>query len=256
MTASRAEPHVAAVHHPDRPRAPAAPTTPGRAAPARFATELVGFEQDDEGVSGSPPPRHGPERTIRADYLVAADGAHSPVRSARHPMDGRGASPTASPSTSGRHARADRTATSASSTSTSPSCSLSSGSRSPAIRLPRVFATIDRRRAGTRTSARPWIRLAASELVRKALGGADFAGRDRERAALVGRGGARVALPGGTGLPRRRRRARHAADRRFGGNTGIARRPQPRLEAGLVVAGTAGPACSTPTTPSAGRSAG
>lgn len=46
-----------------------------------YATELVGFEQHDDAVTAVVRPRDGgPERTVRAQYLVAADGAHSPVR--------------------------------------------------------------------------------------------------------------------------------------------------------------------------------
>ena len=47
----------------------------------RYATEMVGFEQDDLGVIARLRPRDGgPERRIRAQYLVAADGSHSFVR--------------------------------------------------------------------------------------------------------------------------------------------------------------------------------
>ncbi|MFI4869129.1 MAG: FAD-dependent monooxygenase [Steroidobacterales bacterium] len=47
-----------------------------------YATEMVGFEQDHVGVVAVLRPRDGgPERRIRARYLVAADGAHSVVRS-------------------------------------------------------------------------------------------------------------------------------------------------------------------------------
>jgi len=47
----------------------------------RFGTELVSFEQDDEGVTAVVRTRGtGEERTVRADYLVAADGPRSPVR--------------------------------------------------------------------------------------------------------------------------------------------------------------------------------
>lgn len=52
-----------------------------RGAEHRYATELVGFEQDDDGVTVVVRPRDGgPEETVRAEYLVAADGAHSSVR--------------------------------------------------------------------------------------------------------------------------------------------------------------------------------
>jgi 2-polyprenyl-6-methoxyphenol hydroxylase-like FAD-dependent oxidoreductase len=46
-----------------------------------YATELAGFEQDAAGVVAVLRPRDGgPERRVRARYLVAADGAHSFVR--------------------------------------------------------------------------------------------------------------------------------------------------------------------------------
>jgi putative polyketide hydroxylase len=47
----------------------------------RFGTELVGFEQDADGVTAVLRDREsGAERTVRADYLIAADGPRSPVR--------------------------------------------------------------------------------------------------------------------------------------------------------------------------------
>ena len=47
----------------------------------RFGTELVSFEQDADGVSAVLRTRDtGATRTVRADYLVAADGPRSPVR--------------------------------------------------------------------------------------------------------------------------------------------------------------------------------
>ena len=47
----------------------------------RFGTELVSFEQDGEGVTALVRSREtGGERTVRADYLVAADGPRSLVR--------------------------------------------------------------------------------------------------------------------------------------------------------------------------------
>ncbi|HET9141026.1 FAD-dependent monooxygenase [Actinophytocola sp.] len=46
-----------------------------------FGTELAGFEQRADGVSCVLRPRAGgPERTVLAQYLIAADGAHSAVR--------------------------------------------------------------------------------------------------------------------------------------------------------------------------------
>ena len=46
-----------------------------------YGTELVGFEQDDGGVTSVLRPRDGgPQRSVRSEYLVATDGAHSFVR--------------------------------------------------------------------------------------------------------------------------------------------------------------------------------
>ncbi|EWC63312.1 Polyketide hydroxylase WhiE VIII [Actinokineospora spheciospongiae] len=46
-----------------------------------FNTELVGFAQDDDGVTVTLADRDGERtRTVRADYLIAADGARSTVR--------------------------------------------------------------------------------------------------------------------------------------------------------------------------------
>ncbi len=58
----------------------------------RYATELAGFSQDEHGVVATIRPRDGgEERRIRARYMIAADGAHSPVRRALGvPMVGRG----------------------------------------------------------------------------------------------------------------------------------------------------------------------
>ena len=47
----------------------------------RYASEAASVEQDDSGVTVVVRPRDaGPERSVRASYLVAADGAHSPIR--------------------------------------------------------------------------------------------------------------------------------------------------------------------------------
>ncbi|MEW1549712.1 FAD-dependent oxidoreductase [Streptomyces tsukubensis] len=49
----------------------------------RFSHELVSFEQDEEGVTGLVENRAtGVRFSVRADYLVAADGPRSPVREA------------------------------------------------------------------------------------------------------------------------------------------------------------------------------
>jgi putative polyketide hydroxylase len=50
-------------------------------ADVRFATELAAFEQDDDGVTAVLKDRRtGREQTVRAAYLIAADGAGSPIR--------------------------------------------------------------------------------------------------------------------------------------------------------------------------------
>ncbi|MEV8623626.1 FAD-dependent monooxygenase [Streptomyces sp. NPDC051079] len=47
----------------------------------RYSTELMSFEQDAEGVTAQVKSRDtGEHQTIRADYLVAADGPRSPIR--------------------------------------------------------------------------------------------------------------------------------------------------------------------------------
>jgi putative polyketide hydroxylase len=58
----------------------------------RFGTELVSFSQDADGVSATLEDRaSGGRHTVRARYLVASDGAHSPVREALGvPMAGLG----------------------------------------------------------------------------------------------------------------------------------------------------------------------
>ena len=57
-----------------------------------YGTELVSFESDDEGVTAVVKGRDdGRERTVRARYLVAADGSHSPVRTRLDiPLEGHG----------------------------------------------------------------------------------------------------------------------------------------------------------------------
>src|SRR5688500_10893996 len=47
----------------------------------RFATDMVSFTQDSGGVTATVRPRDGGEtETVRASYMIAADGAHSRVR--------------------------------------------------------------------------------------------------------------------------------------------------------------------------------
>ena len=48
-----------------------------------YGTELCSFEQDDSGVTATVRERDsGASETVSADYLVAADGVHSPIRDA------------------------------------------------------------------------------------------------------------------------------------------------------------------------------
>jgi putative polyketide hydroxylase len=47
----------------------------------RYATELVAFEQDEEGITATIRERQGAtSRRVRASFLVAADGSHSGIR--------------------------------------------------------------------------------------------------------------------------------------------------------------------------------
>ena len=57
-----------------------------------YSTEVVSFETDPEGVTAVVKGRDdGLERTVRARYLVAADGSHSPVRQRLGiPLEGHG----------------------------------------------------------------------------------------------------------------------------------------------------------------------
>lgn len=61
----------------------------------RYGTELCSFEQDEIGVTAVVRDRDsGARQTVRADYLVAADGVHSPVRDTLGvPTSGHGAIP-------------------------------------------------------------------------------------------------------------------------------------------------------------------
>jgi putative polyketide hydroxylase len=62
---------------------------------ARYGTELCSLEQDDSGVTAVLRERSsGATESVRADYLVAADGVHSPIREALGvPISGYGALP-------------------------------------------------------------------------------------------------------------------------------------------------------------------
>ena len=53
----------------------------GFGAEIRYAAEVDSVEQDADGVTAVVRSRDGgPEQTVRAKYLIAADGAHSPIR--------------------------------------------------------------------------------------------------------------------------------------------------------------------------------
>lgn len=55
----------------------------GHGGEVRYDTELCSFSQGDSGVEAVVREREsGVSRTVRADYLVAADGVHSPIRDA------------------------------------------------------------------------------------------------------------------------------------------------------------------------------
>ncbi len=57
----------------------------------RFGHELIGFEQDDDGVTARARTSGGADVTFRADYLVGCDGGTSAVRKALGiPLEGRG----------------------------------------------------------------------------------------------------------------------------------------------------------------------
>ncbi|OBJ05427.1 FAD-binding protein [Mycobacterium alsense] len=55
----------------------------GHGCQVRYDTELCSFSQDSHGVEAAlRQPDSGAPRIVRADYLVAADGVHSPIREA------------------------------------------------------------------------------------------------------------------------------------------------------------------------------
>ena len=54
-----------------------------RGSEVRYGTELCSFEPDESGVTAVLRDLNTEElETVRADYLVAADGVHSPIRNA------------------------------------------------------------------------------------------------------------------------------------------------------------------------------
>ena len=75
-------PTRARVHQPGRARADAARARRGARRDVRNRTEAVAFEQDDDGVTGDAarPRLAARSATVRARYMVAADGNRSPMR--------------------------------------------------------------------------------------------------------------------------------------------------------------------------------
>ncbi|PRY39904.1 FAD-dependent monooxygenase [Umezawaea tangerina] len=62
-----------------------------RSVSVRFGTELVSFTQDDTGVTALLRPVDGDPYELTADYLIAADGARSPIRTSLGiPLGGHG----------------------------------------------------------------------------------------------------------------------------------------------------------------------
>lgn len=57
--------------------------TRARGGEVRYRTEFVSFDMDEAGVTATIADRTSGERqTVRADYLIGADGVHSPIRRA------------------------------------------------------------------------------------------------------------------------------------------------------------------------------
>ena len=86
------EPVSPAVRHPARPRADPAPARRKAGAQVADGLDVVGVEQDDDGVTVTcRDVESGRERRLSAQYLIGADGAHSKVRELLNiPFDGRG----------------------------------------------------------------------------------------------------------------------------------------------------------------------
>src|SRR5215211_6818263 len=228
-----------------------------RGAEHAYATELISFEQDDDGVTAVLRARDGgASQTVRADYLVAADGAHSPVRKrCGIELAGRGAFAdcvTIYFRANMRELIRDR------------NLSVVYVNHPELLGFFRfsitgdsgflaVFSTINpdgtKNTAVGETMNTAW----ATELVRKALGRADIpveidnvqrwtaaaahASRFRDRRVFLAGDAAHVMPPTGG----------------FGGNTGIGDAHNLAWKLAAVVAGPRAPACWTPTTPSVVR---
>ena len=229
-------------------------------ATVRSRTEAIALEQDDDGVTVRLRDLDsGDESDVRARYVVAADGNRSPMRR-RLGIGMRGYGQLSRSITI--YFRAD--------------CAELLRDRNQGVfyvHNPRLrgFFRLDRtggtgflvyqhgrrrRHAGLGGGRAGGLDRGASAGV-PAHGDrdrhADGAGRHR---ALAGRGELRRAAPGGPGVPRRRRRARRTAQRRLRRQR---RRPWTRTtshgSSRRSSTATRGRACSTPTRPSACRSA-
>ena len=201
------------------------------------------------------------ERTVRARYVVAADGNRSPTRDAARHRDGG-----LRPALAQRHdllprrlrGRCCRTATRASSTSTTRRCAGSSGWTAAAAS---GFLVVNTRRRGRDDRTRRsnvvdgMDEARARELLATAIGSRTC--RWRSSTSRTGRPRPTwpTRLADGTRLPRRRRGARRPAQRRLRRQHRRPGRAQPRVEArGRRRRATPARRCSTPTRPSAGRS--
>ena len=203
----------------------------------QYSTELVGYEQDDDGVTATVRNvNDGSEQQIRARYMVACDGNRSPIReSLGIKMIGHG---LLSRSVT-IYFRAD--------------CSEALRGRNLGViyvieprrswllpagedrsrRLPRRLhrwrhqrsgRTVRRRHGHRRDGCADWFANAVGDQELEV----NVLDVDKWRAVAE----AAETLPGGTDLPRRRRRAHDAADWRLRRQHGHSGRPQPGLEAG------------------------
>ena len=244
--ASRPQPDRPPVHHPGRARAGAARSAAERGAGIPSRPTGLASRRTTTASPRSSAPRDGGERgTCAREYLVAADGAHSRIREQLGiEMDGHGASPTASPSTS------------------APTCATMIGDRNLSViyvnhpellgffrfsidrrlRLPRRLRDRATPSSPTPRCRRPTSPRSAASSWSAWPSARRHAGRDRERAALDAPADSAAPLPRRPGLPGRRRRPRDAADRRL--RRQHRRRRTPTTSPGswpLVLDGAAGP---------------
>ena len=220
-----------------------------------YSSEAVGLEQDGDGVDVRVRAGDGSERTVRARYVVAADGVKSPTRE-RLGIAYRGRGSFSDSITI--YFRADVNAL--------------IGDRNLSViyvfhpRLTGFFrfslagdagflvvnSTVDEHGVRSTSPGEDTSEERCIEYVRRALGDPDIHGRDRERPALELDGELGRAAAGGARVPRRGRGPRDAADGRLRRQHGRARCRQPGVEAGARwCAARPGPDCSPATTRSA-----